>query len=95
MNVTRDFRIVIADDHPVIRHAIVSALSGISGFNVGAAARSGVELLTCLSNGQWDLIVTDFSMDTTRSETDGLSLISRPRKLYPHIPVVVFAIAQQ
>jgi two-component system capsular synthesis response regulator RcsB len=90
MNATRDFRIVIADDHPVIRHAVIHALNNLPGFSVDAAVKSGSELLESLSQGRWDLVITDFTMDTAHSESDGLSLIAQLRKQYPAIPVVVF-----
>lgn len=90
MNLTRDFRIAIADDHPVIRHAVIDALHGIPGFKVEAAAKSGSQLLNSLSDGTWDLIVTDFSMDTSQRDSDGLSLISRLRQYYPRVPIIVF-----
>ena len=51
MNAIRDFRIAIADDHPVIRHAVISALTGMPGFIVDAAVKSGNELLQLLSAG--------------------------------------------
>jgi len=90
MNATRDFRIVIADDHPVIRHAIIHALNELPGFTVDAAVKSGGELLGVLSKSHWDLVITDFTMDTGKSDTDGLSLISQLRRQYPDIPIVVF-----
>ncbi|MGT2474484.1 response regulator transcription factor [Paraburkholderia terrae] len=90
MNATRDFRIAIADDHPVIRHAVISALTGIPGFLVDAAVKSGKELLQLLSEGTWDLIITDLTMGTAQDDIDGLDLIARLRKRYPDIPVVVF-----
>ncbi|MBN3757391.1 response regulator transcription factor [Paraburkholderia sp. Tr-20389] len=90
MNHSRDFRIVIADDHPVIRHAVIHALNGLPGFTVDAAVKSGTELLGVLSQGHWDLIITDFTMDTGKSDTDGLSLIGQLCRQHPHIPVVVF-----
>ncbi|WP_229514673.1 response regulator transcription factor [Paraburkholderia terrae] len=90
MNATRDFRIAIADDHPVIRYAVISALTGIPGFIVDAAVKSGKELLQLLSEGTWDLIITDLTMGTAQDDIDGLDLIARLRKRYPDIPVVVF-----
>jgi two-component system, NarL family, captular synthesis response regulator RcsB len=90
MNATRDFRIAIADDHPVIRHAVISALTGIPGFIVDAAVKSGKELLQLLSEGTWDLIITDLTMGTAQDDIDGLDLIARLRKRDPDIPVVVF-----
>ncbi|MBN3762501.1 response regulator transcription factor [Burkholderia sp. Ac-20365] len=90
MNVIRDFRIAIADDHPVIRHAVINALNSIPGFKADAAARSGNELLALLQQGKWDLIITDFTMGSAQNEIDGFALIGRLRKQHPHIPVLVF-----
>ncbi|WP_343657528.1 response regulator transcription factor [Paraburkholderia caribensis] len=90
IDAARDFRIAIADDHPVIRHAVINALSSMPGYNVDAAARSGNELLQVLSDGNWDLIITDLTMGTARNDIDGLTLIARLRKRHPDIPVVVF-----
>ncbi|ALL66982.1 two component transcriptional regulator, LuxR family [Paraburkholderia caribensis MBA4] len=90
MDAARDFRIAIADDHPVIRHAVINALSSMPGYIVDGAARSGNELLQVLSEGNWDLIITDLTMGTARSDIDGLALIARLRKRHPDIPVVVF-----
>jgi two-component system, NarL family, captular synthesis response regulator RcsB len=90
MNAIRDFRIVIADDHPVIRHAITHALSSIPNARVEAAARSGTELLGLLAQSKWDMIITDFTMNSAQSDTDGLALIAQLRHRYARIPVIVF-----
>ncbi|MBP0594350.1 response regulator transcription factor [Paraburkholderia sp. LEh10] len=90
MNATCDVRIAIADDHPVIRHAVANALGTLPGFAVVTAARSGHELLNTLGEGAWDLIITDLSMDSTQSETDGLNLIARLRRHHPSVPILVF-----
>ncbi|WP_253074221.1 response regulator [Paraburkholderia caribensis] len=55
------------------------------GYNVDAAARSGNELLQVLSDGNWDLIITDLTMGTARNDIDGLALIARLRKRHPDI----------
>lgn len=89
-NSTCDTMIAIADDHPIIRHAVRHSLNCIPGFIVGASAGSGTELLHALSNGEWNLIVTDFSMHGTQSEHDGLPLITQLRQQHPHVPIIVF-----
>lgn len=89
-NTQRDIRIAIADDHPIIRHAVSNALSAIPGFSVGATATSGTELLDALAHGNWNLIVTDFSMHDTQCDHDGLKLIARLRRQHPGVPIIVF-----
>jgi two-component system capsular synthesis response regulator RcsB len=93
MHAARDFRIAVADDHPIIRHAVVSALGSLPGCTVAAAARSGQELLHVLSEGIWGLVVTDFSMDSGQNDADGFALILRLRKLHPHVPILVFTMS--
>ena len=90
MNKNREFKVAIADDHPVIRQAVINAIENLPGFTVGAHAHSGRELLDRLAEGMWDLIVTDLSMDSTRSDTDGLNLISSLYRRHPSVPIVVF-----
>lgn len=90
MNAIREFRVAIADDHPVIRHAVINALGNMPGFAVDAAVRSGVELLNSLSQGNWDLVITDFTMDGAQHDTDGLGLIAQLRKQHPGLPILVF-----
>jgi two-component system, NarL family, captular synthesis response regulator RcsB len=83
-------RIAIADDHPVIRHAVSNALNTMPGFTIGAAVKSGTELLDALTTGTWDLIVTDLSMQGVNGEHDGLKLIGTLQRLHPGVPVIVF-----
>lgn len=90
MNNNREFRVAIADDHPVIRQAVINAIENLPGFAVGAKAHSGQELLDRLTEGSWDLIVTDLSMESARSETDGLNLVAILCKRHPSVPVIVF-----
>ncbi len=89
-NATREVQIVVADDHPIVLNAIADTLRGVAGFDVAATAQSGAALLAALSRAPFDLIVTDFTMQNTDGAEDGLRLISRVRRLYPHIPIVVF-----
>ncbi|CAB3801724.1 Transcriptional regulatory protein RcsB [Paraburkholderia caffeinitolerans] len=89
-NATQELRIVVADDHPVVLTAVTDYLDQIPGHKVVATAGSGAELLEKLRSTPCDLIVTDFSMQGEIEDEDGLRLISRLRRLYPDIPLVVF-----
>jgi two-component system, NarL family, captular synthesis response regulator RcsB len=85
-----NLRIVVADDHPVIRHAVVTAVACVPGIRVAASAACGAELLAALQAGSYDLIVTDLSMQGTQTDHDGLQLVALLKRLYPSIPVIVF-----
>ncbi|HTH60556.1 MAG TPA: response regulator transcription factor [Paraburkholderia sp.] len=83
-------RVIVADDHPIVRMAMKQLLESLPGVTVDAEVASGRELLDTLAQSDADLIVTDYSMQQTDPDEDGLRLIARLRRIYPAIPVVVF-----
>lgn len=88
----QDVYIVVADDHPIISVALTDALNEVPGFQVVAAARSGLELVKAVQEHPCHLIVTDFSMRSRSADGDGLRLIQRLRRMFPQIPIVVFTV---
>lgn len=85
-------RIVLSDDHPVVRAGVRSLLETAAGLNdnwtVVAEAANADELLSLLAQTPLDLLITDFSMPGSRSG-DGLTLIGQIRRRYPDLPVIV------
>ncbi|SPK72737.1 Response regulator, NarL-family [Cupriavidus taiwanensis] len=86
----RSISVVIADDHPVIQLAVKATLSEIPTMQVAATCSSGKELFAALETLQPDLIVTDFSMERSQGNDDGLRLLHRLRQWRPETPIVVF-----
>jgi two-component system, NarL family, captular synthesis response regulator RcsB len=91
---SREIRIALADDHPVIRHAAATAIGRIAGMQIAASVASGTELLDILQTGTWHLIVTDLLMHSEHADRDGLHLVKRLKTLYPAIPIVVFTMVR-
>lgn len=81
-------RIIVADDHPVVRIGARAYIESESAGVVVAEAGSSKELLEVLSTHQCDLVVTDLAMAQSR-KPDGVELIRTLRHDYPEIPVVV------
>jgi len=77
-------RVVIADDHPVVRQGLRQILSA-SHVVVAAEAASGAELLRQLGSVECDLVLLDLSMPGS----DGLELLKTLRRDWPRIPVLV------
>jgi two-component system, NarL family, captular synthesis response regulator RcsB len=87
---TRDLRVVVADDHPIVLQAISDQFSRVSGMTITASVNSGNELVRALEREPVDLIVTDLVMQSDQEgELDGLRLVSRLRRSFPDIPVVI------
>lgn len=81
-------RVIIADDHPIIRAGVRMVLEGAANTSIVAEADSPETLLSALRETPADLLVTDFSMPSGQ-EADGLGLLQRIRRLYPDLPVIV------
>ncbi|GAA5069869.1 response regulator transcription factor [Lysobacter panacisoli] len=86
------FRVVLADDHPVVANGVRLLLEQ-SGCKVVAVAMSTDSLLSALARTTCDILVTDFSMPGAEA-LDGLSLLTLLRNRWPVLPIVVLTQVQ-
>jgi DNA-binding NarL/FixJ family response regulator len=78
-------RILLVDDHPVVRHGIRTILNErLKGAVVGEAA-DAASALSQVRSAEWDLVVADISLPGT----NGLDLIKELRRLQPALPTLV------
>jgi two-component system, NarL family, captular synthesis response regulator RcsB len=88
---SRNIRVVLADDHPVVHVAVSETFANMPGYVIAATMHSGAELIRALEKQPADLIITDLVMQgDSPGEIDGLRLVSMLRRLYPAVPLVVF-----
>lgn len=78
-------RVIHADDHEMMRHAIAQLMLHHPTFMLVAQATSGNELLRKLQLTETDLILTDWNMPGL----DGEELLFRIRNAFPMLPIVV------
>ena len=83
----KPIRIVLADDHDLVRSGIKALLTMIDGVEVIAEARDGRELLTLLAGVTPDLVMTDISMPGM----DGITAIAEIHDRYPDVKVLVLS----
>lgn len=81
-------RILVADDHAVVRKGIVEILKATPHIRVEGEAESGTELLKLLRNGEWDAVVMDLRMPGV----SGLDLMKRVHRLKPDVPVLILTV---
>ena len=79
-------RVIIADDHAMVREGIKSVLER-AGFEVVGEASSGTEVLPLAEQVQPDVAVLDISMP---GET-GLQAAAKLRQALPHIRVLILS----
>jgi DNA-binding NarL/FixJ family response regulator len=80
-------RLLIADDHEVVRAGLKSLLAEIRDIQVVAEAADGDEAVRLAQRHRPQIVL----MDVRMSKTDGLSALSRLRDELPGIPVVMFS----
>ena len=79
--------ILIADDHPFIRHGLRKVLETAKDMLVLDEAASGSEVLDKLRGHSFDVIILDISMPGE----SGLELIKTLRKEFPRLAVLVLS----
>ncbi len=85
-------KILLVEDHMVVRNGIKLLLESQDGFEVVGEASNGKEALQFLSsNPSPDIVLTDISMD----EMDGLELLQVLNKQYNSIKVVILSMLNQ
>lgn len=81
-------RVLIADDHAVVREGIRHVLSSDIGFDVIGEAANGAEAVTLAQSLQPDVVVLDLSMP----ELSGLEAAERIRERVPDACILVLSI---
>ncbi len=80
-------RVVLADDHDLVRSGINALLSMIDGVEVIAEARDGRELVTLVESLQPDVVMTDISMPGM----DGIAAIAEIHAKWPQVRLLVLS----
>jgi DNA-binding NarL/FixJ family response regulator len=84
-------RLLVADDHPVVRRGLESLLTeAFPGSHVGQAA-TAAEALALLDGGGWSLLVLDLSLP----DRTGLDALREVRRRHPEVPVLVVSAAEE
>jgi len=78
-------RVVLADDHPMVRYGVAAVLQPVPGVELVGEASDGDELLALVRQTRPDVVLSDLSMPG-RSGLDALRILARD---HPEVPVLV------
>ncbi len=81
-------RIVIVDDHDIIRAGIKSVLAPHAEYEVCAEAQNGDEALECVEEFKPDILLLDISMP----KIGGLDIISRVKRVSPQTKIIIISV---
>lgn len=80
-------KVLIADDHPVVRHGLKQILSADPDVVVVGEAKNGNEALDLARKVDWDVAILDYSMPGR----SGLDLLNEIKREFPQRPVLVLS----
>lgn len=84
-------KVIIADDHPIVREGFVQIISETSDLTVVGEAENGVELLDKIRELDLDLVVMDMDMP----KKSGWDVIAQLKIENPELPVIVLSAATE
>ena len=87
-NLVSPIRIVVADDHRLLRLAVRAIVEAAAGIEIVAEAADGREALDAVRVHQPNVLLTDITMPSL----NGLELVSRVSKEFPHVRLIVLSI---
>jgi DNA-binding NarL/FixJ family response regulator len=80
-------RILIADDHEMIRQGICTVLSSRHDIEVCAEAANGLDAVAKFQEIRADLVILDVTMPVM----DGIAAAKEIRKIDPDVPILLFS----
>ncbi len=80
-------RVLIADDHAIVRQGLKQILAESSEITVTGEAANGVDALRLSRSGEYDVVVLDVSMP----DRNGLDVLKQIRKDVPQLPVLMLS----
>lgn len=88
---TNKIKILLADDHPLIRAGFKSLLGMTERFEIVGEAENGKELMELAATTHPDIILTDISMPVT----NGMEALEVLAKSYPHIGFIILTMHEE
>jgi len=81
------YRVLVADDHGVVRRGISQILEETSEFRVTTEATNAEELLELVGKGKWDALILDLNMPGR----GGLDVLKDIHRRLPRLPILVLS----
>jgi DNA-binding NarL/FixJ family response regulator len=84
-------RIVIAEDHTILRQGLKALLKSDANLEVVGEAEDGLEAIRCVEKKNPDLLLLDLNMP----RMDGISVINEIKKRHPETKIIVLTMHMQ
>ncbi len=81
-------KILIADDHPIVRSGLKQMLIKEPGLVVEGEAESARELIALVRKQAWDVVVLDINLP----DRVGMDVLIQLKKEFPRLPVLILSV---
>jgi two-component system, NarL family, invasion response regulator UvrY len=81
-------KILIGDDHPIVRHGLKQIIAEESDMQVLGEAADAQEVLAQVAREDWDVVILDLQMPGR----GGLQVLETLRREHPKLPVLVLSV---
>ncbi len=81
----QSIRVLIVDDHPVVRHGLRSLLAGHPDIEIVGEAENAAAVIPFLANCPTDVILLDIQM----KGQSGVEIARRVRQAYPTVKIII------
>lgn len=88
MSGTAALRILLVDDHPVVRRGAAGVIADSYPHAVIKEVDCGADALASIRAQQWELVI----LDLTLPDTSGLEVLKQIKKAQPGVPVLILSI---
>src|SRR5258705_5294293 len=78
-------RILVVDDHEIVRAGLKQLLSDYEEFTVGGEAGSGADAINMVRESDWDVVLLDISMP----DMNGIDTLKQIKHWKPRLPVLI------
>ncbi|MGB8953396.1 MAG: response regulator transcription factor [Candidatus Aminicenantales bacterium] len=84
-------KVLLADDHAIVREGLKRILSEYPDLNVAAEAGTGEEVLKKIKENPVDVVVLDISLP----DNSGLEILQKVKKINPKLPVLILSMYEE
>ena len=91
MAVAKPYRILIVDDHAIVREGLKQILADTDDIVVGGEAENSSKALQMARKGPWDLVLMDISMP----DRNGIETLELMKKEHPGIKVLMLSMHRE
>ncbi len=87
----KPIRVLIADDHAIVREGLKQIIADSSAFAVTGEAGNGVEAIQQARSGAFDIVLLDISMP----DRNGIDVLKQLKKEFPALPVLMLTMHRE